>query len=138
MVVDFTEYRLTRQLRSASTPSRCTPPESATGRGAVLVLLWRKVGPSAYLMVDPRNGARAVIRDTRSDAGPISVERLAVGGYMRPVSEGRTDDLAQAQSIAAAALGAYAANRITEPGCRPLEGNAPPGCRSLVGSFRSL
>jgi hypothetical protein len=35
---------------------------------AVVVLMWRKISPSAYLMIDQRNGARAVIRDTRSDA----------------------------------------------------------------------
>jgi hypothetical protein len=36
---------------------------------AAVMLTWRKVSPSAHLMVDPRNGARAVIRDTGADAG---------------------------------------------------------------------
>jgi hypothetical protein len=58
-------------------------------------------------MVDPRNGARAVIRDTRSDAGRYLWSVLP-SGDLRPVSEGRTQDLEQAKSIAEAALCAYA------------------------------
>jgi hypothetical protein len=81
----------------------------------VVVLTWRRVSPSAHLMVDPRNGARAVIRDTRSDTGRYLWSVLP-SGDKRPVSEGRTDDLAQAQFIAEATLRAYAENRITEPG----------------------
>src|SRR5215467_7973968 len=114
MVVDFTEYRLTRQLRSVSTPSRSTPLESATARDAVLVLLWRKVSSSAYLMVDPRNGARAVIRDTRSEAGCYLWSVLGAG-EMEPMTEGRTDDLEQARSIAEGALRANAERAVTAP-----------------------
>jgi hypothetical protein len=95
MVVDFTEYRLRRQLRSACASS-----------AAVVVLTWRRVSPSAHLMVDPRNGARAVIRDTRSYAGRYLWSVLGAG-EMGPVSEGRTDDLEQARSIAEAALRGY-------------------------------
>jgi hypothetical protein len=58
-------------------------------------------------MVDPRNGARAVIRDTGADAGRFLWSVLAAG-EMDPMSEGRTDELAQARSIAEAALCAYA------------------------------
>jgi hypothetical protein len=68
-----------------------------------VVLAWRQVSPSAHLMVDPRNGARAVIRDTGADAGRFLWSVLAAG-EMDPMSDGRTDDLAQAQSIAEAAL----------------------------------
>ena len=101
MVVDFTEYRLTRQLRSACRDTAARPSDPA--QHAVVVLLWRRVSPSAHLMVDPRNGARAVIRDTRSEAGRYLWSVLAAG-EMEPVSEGRTSDLEQAQSIAEAAL----------------------------------
>ena len=87
MVVDFTEYRLTRQLRSASTPSRSMPPESATARDTVPVLPWRKVSSSAYLMVDPRNGARAVIRDTGLGAGRYLWSVLGAG-EMEPMAQG--------------------------------------------------
>jgi len=69
-------------------------------------LTWRKVGLTAKLMVDPRNGARAVIRDTGSDAGRFLWSVLAAG-EMDPMSEGRTDDLAQAVSLSEAALRAY-------------------------------
>ena len=54
----------------------------------------------------PRNGARAVIRDTGSDAGRFLWSVLAAG-EMDPMSEGRTDDLAQAVSLSEAALRAY-------------------------------
>src|SRR5437764_11626604 len=72
-----------------------------------VVLTWRKVSLTAKLMVDPRNGARAVIRDTRSNAGRYLWSVLAAG-EMNPMSDGRTDDLAPAQSIAEGALREYA------------------------------
>jgi hypothetical protein len=58
-------------------------------------------------MVDPRNGARAVIRDTGANAGRFLWSVLAAG-EMDPISEGRTDELARAQALAEAALCAYA------------------------------
>jgi hypothetical protein len=61
-------------------------------------------------MVDPRNGAGVVIRDTGADAGRFLWSVLAAGD-MDPMSEGRTEDLGQAQSIGEAALRAYAENR---------------------------
>jgi hypothetical protein len=70
-----------------------------------------KVSPSAYLMVDPKNGARAVIRETGADAGRF-LWSVLVAGEVDPMSEGRTDDLAQAKSIAEAAVRAYAENRF--------------------------
>ena len=81
----------------------------------MVVLTWRRVSPSAHLMVDPRNGARAVIRDTRSEAGRYLWSVLAAG-EMEPVSEGRTIDLEQAQSIAEAALRTYAESGVTASG----------------------
>jgi hypothetical protein len=86
MVINTIEFRLMRQLRSASTmPALC----KLASLDAVVVLTWRKVSPSAWLMVDPRNGARAVIRDTRSDAARFLWSALAAG-EMDPMSEGRT------------------------------------------------
>ena len=76
------------------------------------VLTWKTISPSAQLMVDPKIGARAVIRDTRADAGRFLWSVLA-GDEMYPVAEGRTDDRARAQSIAEAALHAYAENRVS-------------------------
>jgi hypothetical protein len=73
------------------------------------MLTWRRVSPSARLMVDPRNGARALIRDTGADAGRFLWSVLAAG-EMDPLSDGRTDDLARAQFLAEAALRAYADN----------------------------
>ena len=97
MVVDFTEYRLTRQLRS-SPAARLKPPK--------IEFTWRKIGLIAHLMVDPRIGARAVIRDTGSDAGRYLWSVLGAG-EMEPMAQGRTSDLEQARSIAEAALRAY-------------------------------
>lgn len=71
--------------------------------------MWRKVSQSAYLMVDPRSGARAVIRDTRSDTGRYLWSVLGAGD-LDSMADGRTDEVAQAQSIAEAALRAYAEN----------------------------
>ena len=68
MVIDLAEHRLSRQLRSASAAPPTPGPRKAAPFSTAVVLTWRKVSPSAYLMVDPRNGARAVIRDTGADA----------------------------------------------------------------------
>jgi hypothetical protein len=113
MVADITEYRLARQLQSASTASsRDRPPKAGpAARDAWLVLLWRKVSPSGWLMVDPRSGARAVIRDTGSDTGRYLWSVLP-SGDVRPLSEGRTQDLEYAKSMAEAALRANAENRV--------------------------
>jgi hypothetical protein len=73
------------------------------------MLTWRRVSPSAHLMVDPRNGARAVIRDTGAGAGRFLWSVLAAG-EMDPLSDGRTDDFSRAQFLAEAALRAYADN----------------------------
>jgi hypothetical protein len=66
-------------------------------------------------MVDPRSGARAVIRDTRSDAGRFCWS-VSAPDQMDPMSEGRTDDSAQARALAEAALHVYAANRLPVSG----------------------
>ena len=113
-MVDITECRLTRQVRSASASparrGRRKPDSAVLDFGAVLA--WRLVTPSAKLMVDPRNGARAAIRDTGSDAGRYLWSVLGAG-EMRRVSEGRTAELARAESIAEAGLRAYTENRVT-------------------------
>jgi len=110
MVIDLAEHRLKRQLRFASVASNLSEPRKHAPLGAAVVL-WRQVSPSAHLMVDPRNGARAVIRDTGADAGRFLWSVLAAG-EMDPMSEGRTDDLAQAQSIAEAALRSGPESRV--------------------------
>ena len=113
-MIDLAELRLQRQLRSASASSRLSgpcEPKVAARDGAVVVLMWRKVSPSAYLMGNPKNGARAVIRETGADAGRF-LWSVLVAGEVDPMSEGRTDDLAQAKSIAEAAVRAYAENRF--------------------------
>jgi hypothetical protein len=90
------------------------------------VLTWRKVSPSAYLIVDPRNGARAVIPDTRSDAGRYLWSVLAAG-EMEPVAGGRTNDLGQARSIAEAALRVYPENPATMSRSVSMQTGAVPG-----------
>jgi hypothetical protein len=106
MVIDLAEHRLKRQLQSASAVPPTLGPRKHDPLDAVVVLAWRQVSPSAHLMVDPRNGARAVIRDTGADAGRFLWSVLAAG-EMDPMSDGRSDELARAQSLAEAALHAY-------------------------------
>jgi hypothetical protein len=123
-VIDTTEYRLTRQVRSASagsmTPGRRKPKPAVAE--VVVLFVWRKVSPSAYLMVDLTSGARAVIRDTRLQAGRFHWSVVAAG-EMHPTSEGRTDDLARAQSVAGTALREYA-KHIAVASAREREGIA--------------
>jgi len=116
-MIDLAMYRLMRQLRSASAGptmgGRWKPDFASLDFGVVLT--WRTVSPSAKLMVDPRTGARAVIWDTRSDAGRFRWSVLALD-QMDPMSDGRTDDSAQAQALAEAALHVFAENRLRESG----------------------
>ena len=105
-MIDLAEHRLNRQLRSAFT----IPGQRKPGPfDASVVVTWRKLSPSALLMVDPSNGARAVIRDTGAEAGRYLWSVLAAG-EMDPISDGRTDELARARALAEATLLAYAEN----------------------------
>jgi hypothetical protein len=79
---------------------------------------WRSVSLSAKLMVDQKSGARAVIRDTHADGGRFLWSVLGPG-QMDPMSDGRTDDIAQAQSLAEVALHAYAENGVEVPWHQP-------------------
>jgi hypothetical protein len=123
MAVDLTGYRLRRWLRSASAAPPTPGLRKPAPLHAAVVLTWRKVSPSAHFMVDPRNGARAVLRDTGSPAGRF-LWSVLVAGELDPMTEGRTDDLAQAKSIAEATLyafsksyfcGVWAAGRREDP-----------------------
>jgi len=117
-VIDPVDYRLMRQLRSASAGPKMSGQckHNFAGRDSSLVLTWKTISPSAQLMIDPKIGARAVIRDTRADAGRFLWSVLA-GDEMYPVAEGRSDDRARAQSIAEAALHAHAENRVVPGAC---------------------
>ena len=119
-VIDPVDYRLMRQLRSASAGPKMSGQckHNFARLDSSLVLTWKTISPSAQLMVDPKIGARAVIRDTRADAGRFLWSVLA-GDEMYPVAEGRTDDRARAQSVAEAALHAYAENRVAPGACIP-------------------
>jgi hypothetical protein len=102
-----------RQVQSASALRKASGIHKFASLDHPERLTWRKVSPSAHLMVDPRSGARAVIRDTGAEAGRYLWSVLAAGETY-PFSEGRIADLAQAESIAEAALHAYTEN--SEPG----------------------
>jgi hypothetical protein len=73
-----------------------------------LTLGWRRLSPSAELLVDPESGARCAIRDT----GAPGVERyywtvMAFGDHQ--VAAGRTGELVVARSQAETALAVYVA-----------------------------
>jgi hypothetical protein len=124
MLFNLAEHRLNRQLRSASAATTDPGLQKTAPLHAAVVLTWWKVSPSAHLMVDPRNGARAVIRDTGADAGRYLWSVLAAG-TMDPMSEGRTEDLARAQALAEAALRAYAEKRVEDPTGMPAMWHEP-------------
>jgi hypothetical protein len=65
---------------------------------------WRKLSPSAELMVDPRRGARCSIRDTGAPGEGRYHWTVTVFGEPDPVAAGRTGELAEARSRAEAAL----------------------------------
>jgi hypothetical protein len=69
---------------------------------------WRRLSPSAELMVDPESGARCAIRDSRRSGAERYLWTLTVFGYHQ-LTAGRTGDLAEARSRAEAALASYAA-----------------------------
>ena len=72
---------------------------------------WRRLSPSAELMVDPRLGARCAIRDTRVAGAERYYWTVTIVGEPDPVATGRTADIAAARAQAEAALGASADER---------------------------
>ena len=67
---------------------------------------WRKLSPSAELMVDPERGARCAIRDTGAPGEGRYHWTVTVFGETDPVA-GRTGELGKARSQAEGALLAY-------------------------------
>jgi hypothetical protein len=65
---------------------------------------WRKVTPSAELMVDPDRGMRCAIRDTGADGPDRYHWTVAMLGEDLPLSAGRVTELVDARSAAEAAL----------------------------------
>jgi hypothetical protein len=76
---------------------------------------WRRLSPSAELMVDPESGARCAIRDSQRSGAERYLWTLTVFGYHQ-LAEGRTGELAEARSRAEAALAGYAAAWREMPG----------------------
>jgi hypothetical protein len=68
---------------------------------------WRRISPSAELMVDPRAGVRCAIRDTRSAGAGRYHWTMTVIGTPDPIVTGRASDAAAARSQAEAALDAH-------------------------------
>jgi len=71
---------------------------------------WRKLSPSAELMVDPGRGARCAIRDTGAPGEGRYHWTVTVFDETDPVAAGRTAELAEARSQADEALHACAEN----------------------------
>ena len=74
-------------------------------------------------MVSPEYGARCIVRDTRVPGADRFRWTVAVLGQLDPVAEGRTENRAEARSLAEAAVEAYFANRAELSG----GGSAPDG-----------
>jgi hypothetical protein len=67
---------------------------------------WRRLSPGAELFIDPDSGARCAVRDT----GAPGIERYlwtVTVFWDHQLMEGRTAELAEAQSQAETALAAY-------------------------------
>jgi hypothetical protein len=74
-------------------------------------LQWRSLSPSAELLVSPDSRARCVVRDTRA-AGAVRFRwTVTLLGQLDPVAEGRTENRAEARSLAEGVVAAYFANR---------------------------
>jgi len=69
---------------------------------------WRRLSPSAELMVDPERGLRCAIRDTGATGSGRYHWTITVFGDTDPVASGRTEQPAEARSRAEGALVAYA------------------------------
>jgi len=77
---------------------------------AGLMLGWRRLSPSAELMVDPESGARCAIRDTRVVGSSRYHWTVSMLGDADLLASGRTGELAKARSEAEAVLAAYLAD----------------------------
>jgi hypothetical protein len=69
---------------------------------------WRRLSPSAELLIDPASGARCAIRDSRSPGAERCLWTLTVFGYHQ-LAAGRTGEVAEARSRTEAVLAGYAA-----------------------------
>jgi hypothetical protein len=76
-------------------------------RTAVTPLGWRRLAPSAELMVDPRSGRRCAIRDTRAAGAERYYWTVTVIGESHPVAAGRTAEPQAARFEVETALAAY-------------------------------
>jgi hypothetical protein len=72
------------------------------------LLGWRRLSPSAELMVDPRSGARCAIPDTRAAGEERYNWTVTIIGEPDPVAAGRTAELQAARFEVETALAAYA------------------------------
>lgn len=84
---------------------------------------WKRLTPSAHLIVDPECEARAVIRDTRASGENRFLWSVIPFGQLDPIAEGRTGELARAQSVAEAALNAYLEDQLDAQLAPKLEPN---------------
>jgi hypothetical protein len=75
---------------------------------------WRRLSPSAELLIDSESGARCAIRDSRTPGAERYLWTLTVFGHHQ-LAAGRTGELAQARSRAEAALAGYESARREMP-----------------------
>jgi hypothetical protein len=68
--------------------------------------VWRKLSPSAELMVDPEAGARRAITDTGAPGPDRYRWTVTLFGEPDPVAAGAPGELAEARTLAEEALGA--------------------------------
>jgi hypothetical protein len=87
--------RFDRELRSRRQGGPAPAPE------------WRRVSPSAELMVNPECHARCAVRDTRAPGAERFRWTVAVLGQLDPVAEGRAKDRVEARLLAEAVVAAY-------------------------------
>ena len=73
---------------------------------------WRSLSPSAELMISPDCRARCAVRDTRAAGADRFRWTVTLLGQLDPIAEGRTENRAEARSLAEGVVAAYSENRV--------------------------
>jgi hypothetical protein len=86
--------------------------------GPAPALEWRRVSPSAELLVDPECQARGILRDTFARGADRFHWSVLAPDQSHPVAAGHTGRIARGRLLAETALGAFVEDWREQPGGR--------------------